>query len=57
MHPGINNASRARPRILEIGFGMGETTAAIAQLRPEDDFWRSKCICREWAHYSSALAK
>jgi tRNA (guanine-N7-)-methyltransferase len=28
----------ARPRILEIGFGMGETTAAIAQLRPEDDF-------------------
>jgi tRNA (guanine-N7-)-methyltransferase len=23
---------------LEIGFGMGETTAAIAQLRPEDDF-------------------
>jgi tRNA (guanine-N7-)-methyltransferase len=38
MHPGINNASRARPRILEIGFGMGETTAAIAQLRPEDDF-------------------
>jgi tRNA (guanine-N7-)-methyltransferase len=27
-----------RPRIVEIGFGMGETTAAIAQLRPEDDF-------------------
>ena len=38
MHPGINNASRARPRILEIGFGMGETTATIAQLLPEDDF-------------------
>jgi tRNA (guanine-N7-)-methyltransferase len=38
MHPSINNVSRARPRILEIGFGMGETTAAIAQLRPEDDF-------------------
>jgi tRNA (guanine-N7-)-methyltransferase len=38
MHSSINNASRARPRILEIGFGMGETTAAIAQLRPEDDF-------------------
>jgi tRNA (guanine-N7-)-methyltransferase len=38
MHPGINNPSRARPRILEIGFGMGETTATIAQLRPEDDF-------------------
>jgi tRNA (guanine-N7-)-methyltransferase len=38
MHPGINNASRARPRILEIGFGMGETTATIAQLRSEDDF-------------------
>jgi tRNA (guanine-N7-)-methyltransferase len=31
-------ASQARPRILEIGFGMGETTAAIAQLRPKDDF-------------------
>jgi tRNA (guanine-N7-)-methyltransferase len=27
-----------RPRILEIGFGMGETTATIAQLRSEDDF-------------------
>ena len=38
MHPSINNVSRARPRTLEIGFGMGETTAAIAQLRPEDDF-------------------
>ena len=26
------------PKILEIGFGMGETTAKIAALRPEDDF-------------------
>lgn len=26
------------PRILEIGFGMGETTAAIAQAMPECDF-------------------
>ena len=32
------SAGQARPRIVEIGFGMGETTAAIAQLRPEDDF-------------------
>ncbi len=29
---------RAAPRILEIGFGMGETTAAIAQQHPEKDF-------------------
>lgn len=29
---------RRAPRILEIGFGMGETTAAIAQTRPDDDF-------------------
>jgi len=29
---------RRAPRVLEIGFGMGETTAAIAQLRPDDDF-------------------
>ena len=29
---------RAAPRVLEIGFGMGETTAAIAQMRPDDDF-------------------
>ena len=29
---------RHAPRVLEIGFGMGETTAAIAQARPEDDF-------------------
>ncbi len=27
-----------RPKILEIGFGMGETTAKIAAARPEDDF-------------------
>jgi tRNA (guanine-N7-)-methyltransferase len=29
---------RNAPRVLEIGFGMGETTAAIAQMRPDDDF-------------------
>ncbi len=29
---------RSAPRVLEIGFGMGETTAAIAQARPADDF-------------------
>ncbi len=29
---------RSAPRVLEIGFGMGETTAAIAQTRPDDDF-------------------
>ena len=28
----------AKPKILEIGFGMGETTAKIAALRPNDDF-------------------
>ena len=27
-----------RPHILEIGFGMGETTAYIAGIRPNDDF-------------------
>jgi tRNA (guanine-N7-)-methyltransferase len=32
------NAGGVRPRILEIGFGMGETTATIARLRPQDDF-------------------
>ena len=29
---------RLAPRVLEIGFGMGETTVAIAQARPQDDF-------------------
>jgi tRNA (guanine-N7-)-methyltransferase len=29
---------RTAPKILEIGFGMGETTAAIAKARPGDDF-------------------
>ncbi len=29
---------RTAPLILEIGFGMGEATAHIAQLRPQDDF-------------------
>jgi tRNA (guanine-N7-)-methyltransferase len=37
-HSNPVSSGRTRPRILEIGFGMGETTAAIAQLRPEDDF-------------------
>jgi len=32
------NSSSYRPRILEIGFGMGETTAHIASIRPNDDF-------------------
>jgi tRNA (guanine-N7-)-methyltransferase len=29
---------RAAPKILEIGFGMGETTAEIAQQHPENDY-------------------
>ena len=29
---------RAAPKILEIGFGMGETTAAIAEAHPENDY-------------------
>jgi len=29
---------RAAPKILEIGFGMGETTAAIAASHPENDY-------------------
>ena len=29
---------RMAPKILEIGFGMGEATAAIAQARPENDY-------------------
>ncbi|MDR1708541.1 MAG: hypothetical protein LBS70_02345, partial [Candidatus Accumulibacter sp.] len=29
---------RVAPRILEIGFGMGETTAAIAEAHPEIDY-------------------
>jgi tRNA (guanine-N7-)-methyltransferase len=29
---------RTNPKILEIGFGMGETTAAIAAAQPEHDF-------------------
>jgi tRNA (guanine-N7-)-methyltransferase len=29
---------RVAPRVLDIGFGMGETTAAIAGARPEADF-------------------
>ena len=37
-HTNSGDTSGPRPRILEIGFGMGETTAAIAQLRPDDDF-------------------
>ncbi len=31
-------AGSSHPKILEIGFGMGETTAKIAALRAEDDF-------------------
>lgn len=37
-HSSAGGSGATRPRIVEIGFGMGETTATIAQLRPEDDF-------------------
>ena len=37
-HSSAGSSDATRSRILEIGFGMGETTAAITQLRPEDDF-------------------
>jgi tRNA (guanine-N7-)-methyltransferase len=30
--------ARRAPKVLEIGFGMGETTAAIAALHPENDY-------------------
>lgn len=35
----LNSAfGRDAPKILEIGFGMGETTAAIAQANPQNDY-------------------
>ena len=35
----LNSAfGRIAPKILEIGFGMGETTAAIAQANPQNDY-------------------
>jgi tRNA (guanine-N7-)-methyltransferase len=37
-HSNLGSSGEIRPRVVEIGFGMGETTAAIAQLRPDDDF-------------------
>jgi tRNA (guanine-N7-)-methyltransferase len=33
-----STTTSTRPKILEIGFGMGETTAKIAAARPNDDF-------------------
>jgi tRNA (guanine-N7-)-methyltransferase len=37
-HSNPGSSSEIRPHVVEIGFGMGETTAAIAQLRQGDDF-------------------
>ncbi len=37
-HSRAGGSGGTHPRIVEVGFGMGETTATIAQLRPEDDF-------------------
>ena len=34
----FSTSDNVRPKILEIGFGMGETTAHIAKLRNSDDF-------------------
>ncbi|MBI3901506.1 MAG: tRNA (guanosine(46)-N7)-methyltransferase TrmB [Nitrosomonadales bacterium] len=34
----IQTFGRDAPKILEIGFGMGESTAAIAQAHPENDY-------------------
>lgn len=37
-YPAFDHNNPLRPKILEIGFGMGETTANIAKIRPNDDF-------------------
>ncbi len=34
----VNAFGRAAPKILEIGFGMGETTATIARAQPQNDY-------------------
>ena len=34
----FSTSDSVQPKILEIGFGMGETTAHIAKLRPQDKF-------------------
>lgn len=32
-----------RPKVLEIGFGMGVATVEIAKRLPDTDFWRLMC--------------
>jgi tRNA (guanine-N7-)-methyltransferase len=45
---------RAAPRIIEIGFGMGETTARIAAQHPENDYLGIEVHGRALAACSSA---
>ena len=47
---------RSAPLVLEIGFGMGEATAHIARVRPDDNFRAAKCTSPVWARCSSELA-
>ena len=47
---------RKAPVVLEIGYGMGDTTAHNARLRPERTSWASRCTPRAWAACSSRSA-
>ena len=47
---------RSAPLVLEIGFGMGEATAHIARVRPDDNFLCCEVHGPVWARCSSALA-
>jgi tRNA (guanine-N7-)-methyltransferase len=44
---------RDNPKILEIGCGMGETTAKIAEANPQNDYFGWKCMCPASAHCAS----
>ena len=49
---------RRAPRVLDIGFGMGETTAAIARCAAGRGFPRaSKCTRRAWAALLKRIAE
>jgi tRNA (guanine-N7-)-methyltransferase len=47
---------RKAPLVLEIGFGMGDTTAHIAKAMPDRTSSASKCTRRAWAACSSRSA-
>ena len=53
----VKSSGRSAPTVVEIGFGMGESTAAIAALKPETNFLGLEVHSPGSAHRSNFAKK